>query len=185
MPASLPLVFRCDKCMLQLGNEDTGQPTSGHFGNDGADMYETIGCNLEATPQQVNHCCPLYSLFRDHWLISSVSGTLFRASQFLSEELPIRLAHRVEELADLPDGLNEMPSIKRVQDWYAQSFEVRLDKFNSRQSRELTFQGNHNPPKTKPQHRSQRASFKTNKESESRKSFERGFYQSEHKAWPV
>jgi pyruvate dehydrogenase kinase 2/3/4 len=54
------------------------------------------------------------------------SGTLFRASQFLSEELPIRLAHRVQELGDLPDGLNEMPSIKRVQDWYAQSFEVIL-----------------------------------------------------------
>lgn len=54
-------------------------------------------------------------------------GTLFRASQFLSEELPIRLAHRVQELGDLPDGLNEMPSIKRVQDWYAQSFEVCLE----------------------------------------------------------
>lgn len=52
-------------------------------------------------------------------------GTLFRASQFLSEELPIRLAHRVQELSDLPDGLNEMPSICRVRDWYAQSFEVR------------------------------------------------------------
>jgi len=51
-------------------------------------------------------------------------GTLFKASQFLSEELPIRLAHRVQELQDLPDGLNEMPSIKKVQDWYAQSFEV-------------------------------------------------------------
>ncbi|EZF31961.1 Protein-serine/threonine kinase [Trichophyton interdigitale] len=51
------------------------------------------------------------------------TGTLFRASQFLSEELPIRLAHRVRELGDLPDGLNEMPSIKKVQDWYAQSFE--------------------------------------------------------------
>lgn len=51
------------------------------------------------------------------------TGTLFRASQFLSEELPIRLAHRVQELQDLPDGLNEMPSIMRVQDWYAQSFE--------------------------------------------------------------
>ncbi|EED15562.1 pyruvate dehydrogenase kinase [Talaromyces stipitatus ATCC 10500] len=50
-------------------------------------------------------------------------GTLFRASQFLSEELPIRLAHRVEELNHLPDGLNEMPSIKKVKDWYAQSFE--------------------------------------------------------------
>ena len=48
---------------------------------------------------------------------------MFRASQFLSEELPIRLAHRVQELGDLPDGLNEMPSIQRVRDWYAQSFE--------------------------------------------------------------
>lgn len=56
-------------------------------------------------------------------LIISV-GTLFRASQFLSEELPIRLAHRVQDLGELPDGLSEMPSIKKVQDWYAQSFEV-------------------------------------------------------------
>lgn len=55
-----------------------------------------------------------------------MAGTLFRASQFLSEELPIRLAHRVQELEDLPDGLNEMPSIKKVQDWYAMSFEVRV-----------------------------------------------------------
>jgi pyruvate dehydrogenase kinase 2/3/4 len=53
------------------------------------------------------------------------SGTLFRASQFLAEELPIRLAHRVQELETLPDGLNDMPSVKRVLDWYAQSFEVR------------------------------------------------------------
>lgn len=51
------------------------------------------------------------------------TGTLFRASQFLSEELPIRLAHRVQELDELPDQLSEMPSIKKVQDWYAQSFE--------------------------------------------------------------
>ncbi len=54
----------------------------------------------------------------------SLPGTLFRASQFLSEELPIRLAHRVQELDRLPDGLNEMPSIERVKNWYAQSFEV-------------------------------------------------------------
>jgi pyruvate dehydrogenase kinase 2/3/4 len=51
-------------------------------------------------------------------------GTLFRASQFLAEELPIRLAHRVQELETLPDGLNDMPSVKKVADWYAQSFEV-------------------------------------------------------------
>lgn len=54
-------------------------------------------------------------------------GTLFRASQFLAEELPIRLAHRVQELEDLPDGLNEMPSVQKVKDWYAQSFEVSRD----------------------------------------------------------
>ncbi|PMB72957.1 [Pyruvate dehydrogenase (acetyl-transferring)] kinase, mitochondrial [Beauveria bassiana] len=51
------------------------------------------------------------------------TGTLFRASQFLSEELPIRLAHRVRELEDLPDGVNDMPSVIKVKDWYAQSFE--------------------------------------------------------------
>lgn len=51
------------------------------------------------------------------------AGTLFRASQFLSEELPVRLAHRVEELNKLPDGLGEMASIQKVRDWYAQSFE--------------------------------------------------------------
>ncbi|KAK9462675.1 pyruvate dehydrogenase kinase [Lipomyces oligophaga] len=51
------------------------------------------------------------------------AGTLFRGAQFLSEELPIRLAHRVRELDHLPDGLSDMPSIQRVRNWYAQSFE--------------------------------------------------------------
>ena len=51
------------------------------------------------------------------------AATLFRASQFLSEELPVRLAHRVEELGNLPDGLSDMSSIERVKNWYAQSFE--------------------------------------------------------------
>ncbi|RPA86241.1 alpha-ketoacid dehydrogenase kinase [Ascobolus immersus RN42] len=50
-------------------------------------------------------------------------GSLFRGAQFLCEELPIRLAHRVKELNTLPDGLNEMPSIRKVHNWYAQSFE--------------------------------------------------------------
>lgn len=51
------------------------------------------------------------------------AGTLFRASQFVAEELPIRLAHRVKDLEELPHGLSESPSIMRVRDWYAQSFE--------------------------------------------------------------
>ncbi|RIA95267.1 mitochondrial branched-chain alpha-ketoacid dehydrogenase kinase-domain-containing protein [Glomus cerebriforme] len=50
-------------------------------------------------------------------------GTLLRASQFLADELPIRIAHRVKELDNLPHNLGEMPSIVRVKNWYAQSFE--------------------------------------------------------------
>ncbi|CAG8782156.1 17588_t:CDS:2, partial [Acaulospora morrowiae] len=50
-------------------------------------------------------------------------GTLFRATQFLTEELPIRLAHRVKELDELPHNLSSMPSIVKVKNWYAQSFE--------------------------------------------------------------
>ncbi|KLO13707.1 alpha-ketoacid dehydrogenase kinase [Schizopora paradoxa] len=49
-------------------------------------------------------------------------GTLFKASQFLSEELPIRLAHRAKELDELPHNLSDMPSIKKVKNWYCQSF---------------------------------------------------------------
>lgn len=44
----------------------------------------------------------------------------------VSEELPVRLAHRVKELDELPHDLSSMPSINKVKDWYAQSFEVGL-----------------------------------------------------------
>ncbi|KAG6915030.1 hypothetical protein DXG01_013821 [Tephrocybe rancida] len=73
-------------------------------------------------------------------------GTLLKASQFLAgtnvylkktdlkltklaltEELPVRLAHRVKELSELPHGLGDMPSIKKVQNWYAQSFEELIN----------------------------------------------------------
>lgn len=73
-------------------------------------------------------------------------GTLFKAGQFLAgtsccarqqcgatvlptrraEELPVRLAHRVKELDELPHNLSDMPSIQKVKNWYAQSFQVRL-----------------------------------------------------------
>lgn len=40
--------------------------------------------------------------------------------------MPVRLAHRVKDLDHLPDKLHEMPSIQKVKNWYAQSFEVRF-----------------------------------------------------------
>jgi hypothetical protein len=104
-------------------------------------ILEAIANAVVALQQLPCHWCVYSHSYVDNvsQLISGVSlrqmvqfgekpstGTLFRASQFLSEELPIRLAHRVQELNELPDGLNEMPSICRVRDWYAQSFEVRV-----------------------------------------------------------
>ncbi|KAF8576423.1 alpha-ketoacid dehydrogenase kinase [Ramaria rubella] len=50
-------------------------------------------------------------------------GTLLKGSQFLAEELPVRLAHRVKELDELPHNLSKIPSINKVKHWYAQSFE--------------------------------------------------------------
>ncbi|KAJ1961901.1 [Pyruvate dehydrogenase (acetyl-transferring)] kinase isozyme 2 [Dipsacomyces acuminosporus] len=49
-------------------------------------------------------------------------GTLLRAAQFLHDELPIRLAHRVVELDSLPDNLNQMASVLRVKRMYIDSF---------------------------------------------------------------
>ncbi|PPQ90656.1 hypothetical protein CVT25_004708 [Psilocybe cyanescens] len=45
-------------------------------------------------------------------------GTLLKA-----KELTVRLAHRVKELDELPHNLSAMPSINKVKNWYAQSFE--------------------------------------------------------------
>lgn len=54
-------------------------------------------------------------------------GTLLKASQFLAEELPVRLAHRVKELDTLPCNLSDMASIRKVKNWYAQSFEELIN----------------------------------------------------------
>ena len=85
---------------------------------------------------------------------NSSQGTLFRASQFIHEELPIRLAHRVKELSELPDQLGDMPSINKVKDWYAQSFEdlTNMEKphltADVRAMLKGTGQGNINLPQT-------------------------------------
>ncbi|KAJ3099943.1 hypothetical protein HDU96_010502, partial [Phlyctochytrium bullatum] len=50
-------------------------------------------------------------------------ATMLRATQFIHNELPIRLARRVVELENLPDHLSQMPSIHRVKHWYTQSFQ--------------------------------------------------------------
>lgn len=95
-------------------------------------------------------------------------GTLFRASQFLSEELPIRLAHRVQELGNLPDGLNDMPSIKKVQDWYSQSFEVYDPSDLPREPPANWMLGHYHPSKTKSRIRGTRPASATDEAKRAR-----------------
>ncbi|KAI8619000.1 mitochondrial branched-chain alpha-ketoacid dehydrogenase kinase-domain-containing protein [Chytriomyces sp. MP71] len=49
-------------------------------------------------------------------------ATLLRAAQFIHHELPIRLARRVVELENLPYSLSNMSSVKKVAEWYQQSY---------------------------------------------------------------
>lgn len=50
-------------------------------------------------------------------------GSIFLASQFIVEELPIRLALKVKDLDNAPLGLSKSPSTIKVKNWYAQSFD--------------------------------------------------------------
>ncbi|KAJ1991020.1 [Pyruvate dehydrogenase (acetyl-transferring)] kinase isozyme 2 [Dimargaris cristalligena] len=54
-------------------------------------------------------------------------GVLLKASQFVSEELPIRLARRVVELDNLPHNLSQMPSVVKVKNWYIESFKDLIE----------------------------------------------------------
>eukprot|EP00899_Mesostigma_viride_P012908 jgi/Mesvir1/21618/Mv04041-RA.1 len=48
--------------------------------------------------------------------------TLVQSGQFLHRELPVRLAHRVTDLENLPYGLSSKLPVQRVRDWYVESF---------------------------------------------------------------
>jgi pyruvate dehydrogenase kinase 2/3/4 len=52
----------------------------------------------------------------------STPETLLIGAQFLHQELPVRLAHRIKELEKLPFGLSEMPSVQIVKNMYVESF---------------------------------------------------------------
>uniref|UniRef100_A0A7S0V6I7 Protein-serine/threonine kinase n=1 Tax=Polytomella parva TaxID=51329 RepID=A0A7S0V6I7_9CHLO len=54
--------------------------------------------------------------------LNPLDKQLLFSAQFLHRELPVRLAHRVAELENLPYGLSENSSIRRVRDWYVESF---------------------------------------------------------------
>ncbi|TPX35265.1 hypothetical protein SmJEL517_g02219 [Synchytrium microbalum] len=52
---------------------------------------------------------------------------LLASSQFLSDEIPIRLAHRYVELGNLPYGIGELDVVKKIRNWYAESFKELVE----------------------------------------------------------
>lgn len=53
---------------------------------------------------------------------ADVADARLESARWLHGELPVRLAHRVVELGELPYGLAEMPSVVQVRDMYTRSF---------------------------------------------------------------
>jgi pyruvate dehydrogenase kinase 2/3/4 len=51
-----------------------------------------------------------------------VAQARLESARWLHGELPVRLAHRVAELGELPYGLANMPSVVQVRDMYSRSF---------------------------------------------------------------
>ena len=54
--------------------------------------------------------------------LNPVNRQYLLSAQFLHEELPTRLAHRVMELEALPFGLSSKSQVLKVRDWYVESF---------------------------------------------------------------
>ena len=50
-----------------------------------------------------------------------IERQLLVSAQFLAKELPVRLAHRVAELENLPFGLSTKRAVHAVRDWYVNS----------------------------------------------------------------
>ncbi|GMF50193.1 unnamed protein product [Phytophthora fragariaefolia] len=46
---------------------------------------------------------------------------LIQSARFLHGELPVRYAHRIKNLENLPHGLSDMPSVQQVRAWYVDS----------------------------------------------------------------
>ena len=81
----------------------------------------TCGCvivPIKCTVIALHHTVSISDVLTFEPLTTSISSE--------TEELPVRLAHRVKELDALPCELSDMPSTRKVKNWYAQSFEVRF-----------------------------------------------------------
>ena len=87
--------------------------------------WETSLKALASKPQTSVSLRGLGEAGKEHLRLSrgdarEATTALLSIAGFLRHELPIRLARRVVELDRLP-ALHEMPSVKKVREWYARS----------------------------------------------------------------
>jgi pyruvate dehydrogenase kinase 2/3/4 len=80
---------------------------------------DSILARIDYLAQFKQRAVTLQQLF-EFGLNSSLT-TVLTSAQFLHQELPVRLAHRVKELENLPFGLSDMPSVKIVTGMYVDS----------------------------------------------------------------
>jgi pyruvate dehydrogenase kinase 2/3/4 len=83
----------------------------------GARLQELVGCYTRESPTPVT--------VRDLLAIGArqdPDAARLASARWLHAELPVRLAHRMAELGELPYGLARMPSVVQVHDMYARSF---------------------------------------------------------------
>eukprot|EP00124_Ichthyophonus_hoferi_P001408 Ihof_evm11s72 gene=Ihof_evmTU11s72 len=55
------------------------------------------------------------------------TATALHSCKFLRGELPVRLAHMVKEIDDIPEPLLKMKTVQMVRGWYLQSFKELVD----------------------------------------------------------
>jgi len=114
-------------------------PPSSHSPAASHPCHETSRAFSNITQKRLRHRCLQATLDTGLGLLlpgeEDASGmtrrqrTLIQIATFLKRELPVRLARRVIELKQLPEGLDAMPSVIRVREWYEQSFvEIRRSK---------------------------------------------------------
>lgn len=60
-------------------------------------------------------------------IIIGLAACEHKSFLFLRQELPVRLSNIMKEIHLLPQNLLRMPSVRLVNEWYAQSFEEILE----------------------------------------------------------
>ena len=76
------------------------------------------------------------------------SLALLASAQFLSQQLPIRLAKRVMELDSLPYGLSQTPAVQTVKGWYKLSFKSATHYSQQHEQNGTSHLPPHSPPTT-------------------------------------